>query len=145
MANFLYTSIKTKDYLSLVGQFSEYSPVTVFHMLRFNSTAIYPPSSPYASLAPVSGRDAFYQRYVTAGIAAAQEVGIKPAETRFFSTSVTNLLLHNGVPWDVIAIRKYESFGDYARYQASKAYTDMAVPHRDATLRDWSLVACVEE
>lgn len=132
--------------LPLAGRhFPDNVPVTFIHMLRFNSTAIYPPSSPYASLEPVSGRDAFYQRYVTAGSAAAQEVGIMPAETRFFSTSVTNLLLHNDVPWDVVTIRKYESFGDYARYQASKAYTEMAVPHRDAALRDWSLVACVEE
>jgi hypothetical protein len=145
MANSSHTSIKTKDYLSLVGQFPDNVPVTVIHMLCFNSTAIYRPSSPYASLERVSGRDAFYQRYIPAGSAAAKEVGITPAETCFFSTSVTNLLLHNDKPWDMVAARKYESFADYARYQASKAYIERAAPHRDAALKDWSLVACIEE
>lgn len=145
MANSSHTSIKTKDYLSLVGQFPENVPVTVVHMLCFNPTAIYLPSSPYASLERISGRDAFFQRYVPAGSAAAQEVGITPAQTSFFSTSVTNLLLHNDIPWDIVTARKYESFADYARYQKSKAYAERAVPHRDAALRDWSLVACIEE
>lgn len=145
MANSSYTPFKTKDYLSLVGQFPDDKPITVIHMLRFNSTAIYPPSSPYTSLERVSGRDAFYQRYAPAGAAAAREVGIKPAEARFFSASVTNLLLHNDIPWDIVTARKYESFADYARYQASTEYKERAVPHRDAALRDWSLVACIEE
>jgi len=145
MANPSSTPLKTKDYLSLVDHFPANVPITVFHMLRFNTTANYPPSSPHVTLEPVSGREAFYQRYGPAGSVAAQEVGIKPAETRFFSTAVTNLLLHNDIPWDVVAVRRYESFADYARYQASKAYTETAVPHRDAALRDWSLVACVEE
>ena len=145
MANSSYSPIKTKDYLSLVDQFPENVPITVIHMLRFKPIAIYSPSSPYASLEPVSGRDAFYQRYVPAGTAAAQEAGIAPAEARFFSTSVTNLLHQNDIPWNIITARKYGSFADYARYQASKAYTETAVPHRDAALSDWSLVACIEE
>ena len=145
MADLSYSPFKTKNYLSLVGQFPDNVPITVFHMLRFHPTAIYSPSSPYASLEPVSGRDAFYQRYVPAGTAAAQGTGIKPAEARFFSASVTNLLTHNDVPWDIVTVRKYESFAEYARYQASKAYTETAVPHRDAALMDWSLVACIEE
>ena len=146
MADSTHTPIKTKDYLSLVNQFPGNVPVTVIHMLRFNTTAIYPPSSPHAHLERVSGRDVFFQRYMPAGSAAAQEVGISPAETRLFSTSVTNLLLHDdSIPWDVVAVRKYQSFKDYARYQASEAYKEKAMPHRDAALRDWSLVACVEE
>jgi hypothetical protein len=137
--------LKSKNYLSLVDQFPENVPVTVVHMLRFNKTAIYPPSSPFASLEPISGRDAFFQRYVPAGQAAAQELGIKPAESRFFSTSVKNLLPHNDIPWDVVTARQYASFADYARYQFSKSYTEQAVPHREAALRDWSLVACNED
>jgi hypothetical protein len=140
-----HNPLKTKDYLSLVNQFPDNVPITVVHMLRFHLTAIYPPSSPYFTLEPISGRNAFYQRYVPAGSAAAQEVGINPAETLFFSTSVTNLLLHNDIPWDAVAVRKYASFADYARYQASEAYVERAVPHRDAALRDWSLVVCIEE
>ena len=144
MASSSYTPIKTKDYLSLVEQFPENIPITVIHMFRFNLTAIYPPSSPHASLERISGYDAFYQRYVPAANAAAQEVGITPAETRFYSTSVTNLLFYNDIPWDIVTARRYESFADYAKYQASKAYTEKAVPHRDAALKDWSLVACIE-
>ena len=145
MANSSDALIKTKDYLSLVSQFPDNVPVTVIHKLRFKPTAIYPPSSPYASLEPVSGHDAFYQRYVPAGNAAAQEVGITPGETRFYSAFVTILLLHNDIPLDVVTARKFENFASYARYQASKAYTEKAAPHRDAALRDWSLVACIEE
>ena len=145
MAASSYIPLKTKDYSSLVDQFPSNKPITLIHMLRFNPTAIYPSSSPYASLEPISGRDAFYQRYVPAGNAAVLEVGIAAAETRFFSTSVTNLLLNHDVSWDVVAVRKYESFAAYARYQTSKAYTEMAVPHREAALKDWSLVACTEE
>ncbi|KAH7369646.1 hypothetical protein BKA65DRAFT_544376 [Rhexocercosporidium sp. MPI-PUGE-AT-0058] len=138
------TPIKTKDYLSMIVQFPANVPVTVIHMLRFNATATYPPSSPHASLEPMTGREVFYQRYVPAGNVAVQEAGIMPAETRFFSASVINLLQHNDVPWDVITMRRYESFAEYARYQASKGYVENAVPHREAALLDWSLVACVE-
>ena len=139
------TPIKTKDYLTLTNQFPENVPITVIHMLRFTPTAIYPSSSPHASLERASGRDVFFKRYIPAAHAAAQEAGIAPAETCFFSTAVTNLLLHNDVPWDVVAVRKYRCFEDYATYQASEAYKENAMPHRDAALRDWSLVACVEE
>ncbi|RYP39045.1 hypothetical protein DL767_002372 [Monosporascus sp. MG133] len=145
MANSPAIPVKTKDYFSLVDQFPKNVPVTVIHMCRFNETAIYSPSSPFASLEPISGRDAFYRRYIPAGQAAAQEVGIKPAQSRFFSSSVTNLLPHNDIPWDIVAVRQYASFAEYARYQCSKAYTERAVPHREAALREWSLVACIED
>ncbi|KAJ4419969.1 hypothetical protein N0V82_004684 [Gnomoniopsis sp. IMI 355080] len=141
-----YRPIKTKDYLSLVDKFPPNVPVTLVHMLRFHKMAIYPPSSPHVSLEPMTGRDAFYKRYVAAGNAAAREVGIVPAETKFYSASITSLLLgHNDVPWDVVTARKFSSFGEYARYQMSRSYIEYAVPHRDAALKDWSLVALVEE
>ena len=146
MADSSHTPIKTKDYLTLVNQLPDNVPVTVIHMLRFTTTAIYPPSSLYKSLEPLSGRDVFFNRYIPAGSAAAQATGIVPAETRFFSASVTNLLFHNdSIPWDVVAVRNNQTFKDYARYQASEAYKEKAMLHRDAALRDWSLVACVEE
>ncbi|KAK3386465.1 hypothetical protein B0H63DRAFT_136865 [Podospora didyma] len=145
MATATASSFKTKDYLSLVGQFPENVPVVVIHFLRFHPVAIYPPDSPFASLEPISGRDAFYKRYAPAGTAAAKEVGIAPGESRFFSASVTSLLLHSDVPWDIVTARKFASFADYAKYQASKQYQENAVPHRDAALQDWSLVACIEE
>ncbi|KAM7213187.1 hypothetical protein V8F06_011443 [Rhypophila decipiens] len=137
--------LKSKDYPSLVDQFPENVPVTVVHMIRFKATAVYPPSSPFASLVPITGRDAFFQRYIPAGEAAVEKVGIKPAETRFFSTTVTNLLPHNDIAWDLVAARQYASFADYARYQFSNEYTSEAVPHREAALEEWSLVTCVEE
>ncbi|KAJ4386152.1 hypothetical protein N0V93_009045 [Gnomoniopsis smithogilvyi] len=141
-----YKPITTKDYLSLVEQFPPNVPVILIHMLRFHDMAIYPPSSHHASLEPMTGRDAFYKRYVVAGNAAAHEIGIKPAETKFYSTSITSLLLgHNDIPWDVVTARKFASFEEYARYQMSRPYLENAVPHRDAALRDWSLVALVEE
>lgn len=141
-----YEPIKTKDYLSLVKNFPPNVPVTLIHMLRFHDIAIYPPSSPHASLESMTGRDAFYKRYVAAGNAAAQQVGITPAETKFCSASVTSLLLGlNDVPWDVVTARKFASFEEYARYQMSRSYQENAVPHRDAALKDWSLVALVEE
>ncbi|KAF1993534.1 hypothetical protein P154DRAFT_527698 [Amniculicola lignicola CBS 123094] len=146
MADTPYTPLKTKDYLPLADKFPANAPITVVHMLQFHEVAKYPPSSPHGSLAPVTGREAFHQRYMPAAAAAAQEVGITPAETRFFFTSVVNLLSHNGdVAWDVVAARRYQSFGEYARYQASEAYTTNAVPHRDAALKNWSLVACLEQ
>lgn len=145
MAMSSHIPIKTKDYVSLVGEIPDNEPVTIIHMLRFNPMAVYPASSADASSEPISGSDAFFKRYVPAGNIALGEVGIQPAETRFFSKCVTNLLVHNDIPWDVVAVRKYETFADYAKYQTSKAYIENAVPHRDAALRDWSLVACIEE
>lgn len=141
MADSLDTPIRRKIYLSLVSRFPDDVPVTVLHALRFRSTAIYPPSSPYASLEPISGRDAFYQRYIPVSNAAAKEVGLTPGETRFYLTFSIALLFQNDIPWDVVTARSFESFASYTRYQASKAYTEKAVPHRDAALRDWSLIA----
>ncbi|EXJ57875.1 uncharacterized protein A1O5_12433 [Cladophialophora psammophila CBS 110553] len=144
MAQSWQSPLKTKEYLAMIGDFPDNVPVTVIHMLRFNEQAIYPPSSPHASLEPTSGRDAFWKRYVPAGNTAAQKLGIKPAETLFFSDTVTNLLQHNDIPWDVVTARKYESFAVYARYQKSMEYSEWAAPHRDAALKDWSLVACIQ-
>ena len=150
-----HNPIKTKDYLSLLDQVPAHTPITVIHMLRFNSTTMYPPDSPFNNLPPVSGRSAFYDRYVPAGNAAAREAGIAPAETRMYSSFVMNLLAgrdgegsdgnYGERQWDVVTARRYASFEDYARYQASGAYQELARPHRDAALRDWSLVCCVEE
>ena len=126
----------------MVGDFPDSKPVAVVHMLCFNETAIYPSNSPHASAKPTSGRDAFWERYVPAGNRVAEQLGVKPAETLFFSQSVANLLHHNYVNWDVVTVRKYESFAEYARYQKSREYLDQAAPHRDAALKNWSLVAC---
>lgn len=142
MATSLHSPIRTKDYLSMVGDFSNDEPVAVVHMLCFNETAIYPPNSPHTSAKSISGRDAFWNLYVPAGNRVAEQLGVKPAETLFFSQSVANLLQHNDVKWDVVTVRKYESFAEYARYQKSKEYLDQAAPHRDAALKNWSLVAC---
>ena len=96
--NVSHVPIKMKDYLSLAHQFPDNVPITVIQMFRFNSTAIYPSSLPFAPLEPISGRDAFSQHHVPAANAAAQRVSITPAETSFFSIPVTNLLLHNHIP-----------------------------------------------
>ncbi|PVH87800.1 hypothetical protein DL98DRAFT_525091 [Cadophora sp. DSE1049] len=144
MADLTYTPIKTKDYLSLLDQFPRDTPITVLHLLHFHPIAIYPQSSPHASLPSISGRDAFYTRYVPAGILAAQEAHITPGETKFFSSTVMNLLLQNDTPWDVVTVRTYRNFEEYARYQASDMYKEMAVPHRDAALKGWEVVVCVE-
>lgn len=142
MALSIQSPIKTKDYLSMVGDFPENEPVAVVHMLCFNEIATYPSTSPHASAKPISGRDAFWELYVPAGNRVAEQLGVKAAETLFFSNSVVNLLQHNDVKWDVVTVRKYESFAEYARYQKSKGYLEQAAPHRDAALKNWSLVAC---
>lgn len=144
MAAPAYQPIRTKDYLALIKDVPSDGPVTVIHKLRFNPTAIYDPSSPHASLPPISGRDAFYQRYIPNGVAAAKTAGIKAGESKYFSTRVTNLI-EGGEEWDVVAVRTYETFSEYARYQAGKEYQENAVPHRNAALANWALVACVED
>ncbi|KAH7383001.1 hypothetical protein BKA64DRAFT_683663 [Cadophora sp. MPI-SDFR-AT-0126] len=139
-----YAPIQTKDYLSLISQFPSDVPITVLHLLHFHHLAIYPPQSPYAPLSPISGRDAFYQLYVPAGILAAQEADITPGETKLFSGTVMNLRKDNGTPWDVVTMRTYKSFGEYATYQASEMYRIRAVPHREAALKNWEVMVCVE-
>ncbi|KAK0113905.1 hypothetical protein ONS95_014148 [Cadophora gregata] len=139
-----YTPIQTKNHLSLIDQFPSNTPITVLHLLHFHPVALYPASSPHASLPPISGRDAFYTRYVPAGILAAQECGITPGETKFFSGTVMSLLRDSETPWDVVTMRTYRSFEEYARYQASELYRENAVPHREAALKGWEVLVCVE-
>lgn len=55
-----------------------------------------------------------------------------------------NLRKDDDTPWDVVTMRTYRNFEEYVRYQASEMYRENAVPHREAALKGWEVVVCVE-
>jgi hypothetical protein len=123
--------------------------VTIIHLIHFNIMAQYQLDSPHHPTATgeqaISGRSAFFDRYLPAAERAVEASNIDPPVTHFFSTNVTNLLPHNDIAWDVAAVRQFCSFAAYTTYQTSREYVEYAVPHREAALADWSLVACIGE
>jgi hypothetical protein len=148
MAEYASQYLTTKDYSAISTSFSDDKPVIVIHLMRFNAVANYPVTSPHhptrLGQKQRSGREAFFDHYLPAAQRAVVASAISPPTTHFFSTSVTSLLPHNDIPWDVSAVRQFSSFAAYTKYQTSQVYVEEAAPHRAAALADWTLVACVE-
>lgn len=148
MATFPSQPLITKDYNAISNSFPNDKPVTVIHLMRFNAVANYPVTSPHhptrTGQEQRSGREAFFDHYLPAAERAVVASAIPPPTTHFFSTSVTSLLPHSDIPWDVSAVRQFSSFAAYTAYQTSREYVEDAAPHRAAALADWTLVACIQ-
>ena len=125
MANSSYAPIRTKIYTSPVNRFPDNVPITVVHMLFFNSMVIYATILLYTSLERVTGFSAL--PFTSARSSPAAPPRKRSAYSPPISVSSTRLLRayipHNDMPCDVIIARKYANLADHARYQTSKAYT----------------------
>ncbi len=117
------------------GLIPEGVPVFMLNLLRYREHADY---GDRAGVAPCSGREAYFQRYVPAfnQIPSADEIKI------FFVGPV-----HAGVVappderWDDMAIVEYPSFAAFRRIVENPMYEAEAAFHRTAALADSRLIA----
>lgn len=150
-------SLKLLDYNkieSAVKSLDPTKPVFIFGLLRYRKTADYSSTSlASASLPPVSGRDAYYGRYIVA-FRERQPEGAGPI---FVGKAVQPLLASfipegkfgdgafepgNEKEWDDVAIVKYNSMNDFKDMVLSEDYQKIAMPHRIAAIEEYILIAC---
>lgn len=115
-------------------------PLHMLNLLRFRDTAAYPANS---DTQPMTGREAYFQRYVPAFQAVAMEAGIE-VKVAWLGTGAGVVA---GLPherWDQIAIVEYASFEDFVAIATSDPYHATAAEHRVAALEDLRLIATIQ-
>jgi hypothetical protein len=119
-------------------QLPEAEPIFMLNLLRYRDEAFYETGF---DLAPCSGREAYFTRYVPAFANATEGYGIEP----FWIGKVGSLLIAPpDEVWDDIAIIRYPDFATFRRMADSVEYHRDAEPHRLAALADWRLIASTQ-
>lgn len=117
-------------------------PIIMLNLLRFNAEAQYPSSSEHP---PCTGREAYLIRYRQAFQSVAASLGI--SATPIYVGVVHGSLLAGkdfSERFDMMALVKYESFGDLRRILESEQYARDAQVHHHASLEGWRFYATTE-
>jgi hypothetical protein len=113
-------------------------PVTMLNLLRYRPQAEYAHGT---DLPPVSGREAYFTRYLPAFGIVAQPYG---ASSPVWLGHVTaHLVAPDGAAWDDIALIAYPTFEIFRSIVTSDAYAADAHPHREAALQDWLFLTAI--
>ena len=117
-------------------------PIIMLNLLRFNNQAAYPASSPHSSC---TGREAYLTRYREAFQSVAASLGIT-ATPIYVGVVHGSLLAGKNVSekFDMMALVKYEDFGDLRRILESEEYVSVAQVHHHAALESWRFYATTE-
>jgi len=110
-------------------------PVYMVNLLRYREYADYGNA---AGIAPCSGREVYFYRYVRAFNEIAEGEGVK---IFFLGKACKALAAPDGEEWDDIAIVEYPDMASFRRITESAEYQAAAAPHRRAALEDWRLFA----
>lgn len=116
----------------------EDSPFFMVNLLRYKERADY---GDRTDVAPCSGREAYFQRYVPAFNAVAAAEGITGITPFWVGTILARVVAPADEQWDDIAIVEYPNFAAFRRVVESPNYDTEAAPHRKAALEDWRLIA----
>ena len=115
------------------------APVYMVNLVRYRAQANYGTQN---GLAPCSGREAYYGRYVPAFASVAAKVTPGEKFTLAWLGKVQAMLVApTGESWDDIVIGEYSSFAVLYRIIDSPEYKAEAAPHRHAALEDWRFIA----
>lgn len=110
-------------------------PVVMLNLLRYRQQADYPDGV----IEPLSGREAYHQRYVPAfGKLASAIPGI---QVLFLGAFQAGIVLAPEETWDEIALVEYPDLDAFRSIVESEDYRVDAEPHRKAALEDWRLIA----
>jgi hypothetical protein len=111
-------------------------PVFMVNLLRFRDQADY---GDRTDLAPGTGREAYFARYLPAFHETAGPYG--PTELVFGGNVAGNVVGPLDEAWDGIGLVRYPSIEVFQQIIADPAYLENAEPHRVAALADWRLYA----
>jgi hypothetical protein len=110
--------------------------VFMVNLLRFRDQADY---GDRTDLAPCTGREAYFARYLPAFNETAGAYG--PTELVFGGNVAGNIVGPLDEAWDGIGLVRYPSTEVFQKIIADPAYLENAEPHRVAALADWRLYA----
>lgn len=114
-------------------------PVIMVNLLRYHEHAHYPEG---ADVAPCSGLQAYFERYVPAFNAMAPEFGgVKPV---YLGNALRQLVGPADEEWDNVALIRYPSYSAMVTFLDSRRYLEEAEPHRIAALADWRFIVTSE-
>ncbi len=110
-------------------------PVVMLNLLRYRQQAEYSDRG----IEPLSGREAYHQRYVPAfGKLAAVIPGI---QVLFLGAVQAGIVISPEETWDEVVLVEYPSLEAFQSIVESEDYRIDADPHRKAALEDWRLIA----
>jgi uncharacterized protein (DUF1330 family) len=111
-------------------------PLFMINLLRFRDQADYGGDT---DLAPCTGREAYFTRYVPAFTETVRPHG---ATALVFGGDVVGHVVGPADDvWDTVALVRYDSIEVFRNLIADPAYLRTAAPHRVAALADWRLFA----
>lgn len=116
------------------------SPLLMVNMLRYRERADY---GDRTDVAPCSGREAYFQRYLPAFNQVAAAEGITGIAPVWVGTVLARVVAPPDEQWDDVAIVEYPNVAAFRRVVESPRYNADAAPHRQAALDDWRLTATV--
>lgn len=118
--------------------------VTMLNLIHFRPIASYPFSN---SSQAISGREAYMTRYIPTFTALAEKLDIKFSIV-YLGAAHASLLVgkENGEQdqWDIVALIRYERFGDFRKLIECEEYQRDAMTHRLASIEQYRLVASTE-
>lgn len=111
-------------------------PLLMLNLLRFKDEADYGDDT---DLAPCTGREAYFTRYVPAFSETVRPYG--GSELVFAGDVVARVVGTVDDVWDTVALVQYPNIEAFRSLIADSAYVTTAAPHRVAALADWRLFA----
>lgn len=116
-------------------------PIHVLNLLRFRSVAQCGDGT--ASVGS-TGREAYFNGYVPAFGAVAQERGVAGVKPIWIGDVAAAFVAAPGERWDLVAIIEYPSVDAFLRIVDSDAYRAKAEPLRRAAVEEWRLIAQIK-
>ena len=137
------TEINPNAISTAAGVIPENVPIIMVNLLRYKEHANY---GNRTDIAPCSGREAYFQHYVSAFNKIAAEIegtdGIRPF---YVSTVLAQLAAPTDEKWDDVILVEYPSFAVFRSVVENPRYNVEAAHHRAAALDDWRLIATIKK
>lgn len=138
-----YAALSQETLDSLHSTYPPNKPVYMVNFLRYRSSATYTGNN---SLPQVSGREVYQTRYIPSlapwvlQLGQSQDPASPKAEVVLIG-SAKGVLVGPEEKWEDIGIVKYPSLEYFRDMVGSEKYQKESLPHRNAAIEDWRLVA----
>ena len=117
------------------------SPVMMLNLLRYKKKAAYSTDKHFGE---ITGREAYFERYVPAFNKVSAGVGIIGIKPFWVGNVLLNMVSPANEKWDDIAMVEYPDFAAFCNVVESDSYRAEAAYHRLAALEDWRLIAMMK-